>query len=280
MKKEIYPCLWFDGQAKAAAEFYCYVFPNSRILSHGPLVTMWELYGQKFMGLDGGPFFKPNESISFFVTCETNAEVDDIWNELSINAKNTIPPSRYSFTDYYGFLTDQFGVSWQINKGNLSAMNQKIVPCFLFTDHNFGKANDAVHFYSSVFMDSKVDSIRMDHAQRMPGMKIVEYAQFVLNGSVFLAMDGPGKNNVCFNEAFSFVINCDTQEQIDYYWSTFTKDGGKEGNCGWCKDKFGVSWQIVPSILGELMNDPERSQRVTKAFMQMKKFDIEVLLKA
>jgi predicted 3-demethylubiquinone-9 3-methyltransferase (glyoxalase superfamily) len=95
-----------------------------------------------------------------------------------------------------------------------------------------------------------------------------------------MAMDGPGTHNFSFNEAISFVINCDTQEQIDYYWSTFTKDGGKEGNCGWCKDKFGVSWQIVPSILGELMNDPERSQRVTKAFMQMKKFDIERLMKA
>ena len=280
MKKEIYPCLWFDGQAKAAAEFYGNVFPDSKIISHNPMVTMWELYGQKFMGLDGGPLFKANSSISFFVTCETNDEVDDIWNKLSGNAKIMMPLTRYDWSEYYGFLTDQFGISWQVYKGKMSEVNQKIVPCFLFTDQHFGKANEAVHFYSSTFSNSKIEGILLYDEKEIPRKNIVKHSQFVINGNVFMAMDGPGTHNFSFNEAISFVINCDTQEQIDYYWSTFTEDGGKEGNCGWCKDKFGVSWQIVPSILGELMNDPERSQRVTKAFMQMKKFDIERLMKA
>ena len=137
MTHKIYPCLWFDGKAKEAAEFYCSIFKDSKILSENPMVVIYEVNGTKFMGLNGGPIFK-------------------------------------------------------------------------------------------------------------------------------------------FNEAVSFVVNCDTQEEIDYYWEKLT-DGGRESMCGWLVDKFGLSWQIVPSILGELMSDPQRAGRVTKAFMEMKKLDIEVL---
>ena len=140
MNNSVYPCMWFDGQAKAAAEFYCSVFKNSRIINTTPMVVIFELNGSKFMALDGGP----------------------------------------------------------------------------------------------------------------------EYT---------------------FNEAVSFVVNCETQEEIDHYWSKLT-EGGREWRCGWLKDKFGVSWQIVPSILGKLMSDPEKAPRVMYAFMQMKKFNIEKLLQA
>lgn len=140
MTNQLYPCLWFDGQAKAAAEFYCSVFKNSKITTDTPMVVNFELNGQKFMGLNGGPHFK-------------------------------------------------------------------------------------------------------------------------------------------FNEAVSFVVNCENQEEIDYYWNKLT-EGGQESQCGWLKDKFGLSWQIVPSILGKLMTDPEKAPRVMQAFMQMKKFDIEKLMNA
>jgi predicted 3-demethylubiquinone-9 3-methyltransferase (glyoxalase superfamily) len=140
MKKQIYPCLWFDGQAKAAAEFYCAIFTNSKITSENPLVVKWELNEQEFMGLNGGPMYK-------------------------------------------------------------------------------------------------------------------------------------------FSPANSYVIECETQEEIDHYWNKLG-EGGIYNQCGWLDDKFGVSWQIVPSILGKLMADPEKSQRVIHAFMQMKKFDIDTLLNA
>ena len=140
MIKTIYPCLWFDGQSQSAADFYCSVFPDSKIISSNPMVVIFELMGQKFMALNGGPEYK-------------------------------------------------------------------------------------------------------------------------------------------FNEAVSFVVNCETQEEIDYYWEKLTK-GGQEGKCGWLKDKFGMSWQIVPSILGQLMNDPEKAPKVMYAFMQMKKFDIQKLKEA
>ena len=92
-------------------------------------------------------------------------------------------------------------------------------------------------------------------------------------------MDGPGEHAFIFSEAVSFVVDCDTQEQIDYYWNKLTENG-EESQCGWLKDQFGVSWQIVPTILGKLMTDPEKGPRVMQAFMQMKKFDIEKLMQA
>jgi len=142
MARSLYPCLWFDNQAKAAAEFYCSIFPNSRITSESPMVVMWELNGKQFMGLNGGPLY-------------------------------------YNFT-----------------------------------------------------------------------------------------------------ESISFVIPCEDQAEIDHYWNRLTSDGGSESMCGWCKDKFGVSWQVIPAILGELMSHPEKGPRVMKAFLKMKKFDIEKLLNA
>jgi predicted 3-demethylubiquinone-9 3-methyltransferase (glyoxalase superfamily) len=140
MTNPIYPCLWFDGQAKAAAEFYCSIFKNSKITNDTPMVVNFELNGRKFMGLNGGPTFK-------------------------------------------------------------------------------------------------------------------------------------------FNEAVSFVVDCETQEEIDFYWDKLVA-GGSESQCGWLKDKFGVSWQIVPTVLEKLLSDPEKAQRVVQAFMKMKKFEIEKLLNA
>jgi predicted 3-demethylubiquinone-9 3-methyltransferase (glyoxalase superfamily) len=141
MANQIYPCLWFDGQAKAAAAFYCSIFPNSKITDENPMVVRWELDGKQFMGLNGGPQFK-------------------------------------------------------------------------------------------------------------------------------------------FNEAVSFAIECETQEEIDHYWNNLILNGGVESQCGWCKDQYGVSWQVVPKILGKLMADPNKGERVVAAFMQMKKFDIQTLLNA
>ena len=106
------------------------------------------------------------------------------------------------------------------------------------------------------------------------------FAQFKLADHLFNAMSGTGEHKFDFNEAFSFVVNCKEQNEVDYYWNRLTSDGGMESQCGWLKDKFGLSWQVVPSILGKLMSDLERSQRVMNAFLQMKKFDIQKLMDA
>ncbi len=107
----------------------------------------------------------------------------------------------------------------------------------------------------------------------------VKHAQFTLGNSVLMAMDSSRTHGFEFNEGISLVVECDTQGQIDHYWDRLT-EGGSEGRCGWLKDQFGVSWQIVPSVLAQLINDPERSPKVVEAFMKMKKFEIGKLLEA
>jgi predicted 3-demethylubiquinone-9 3-methyltransferase (glyoxalase superfamily) len=154
----------------------------------------------------------------------------------------------------------------------------KITPAMLFTGIHFGKAEEAINYYASIFDNSSIDSITPYPKENEYAGKIM-FATCKLNNYDMIAMDGPGVQDYTFNEAVSLVVECNTQEQIDYYWEKFTQ-GGQESQYGWLKDKFGVSWQIVPTILAELMGDPSKSQRVKQAFMQMKKFDIEKLLEA
>jgi predicted 3-demethylubiquinone-9 3-methyltransferase (glyoxalase superfamily) len=148
----------------------------------------------------------------------------------------------------------------------------------LFTGDQFGRAEEAITFYSSVFENSATDLL-MHYEGNDPNEGKVLYSEFSLNHYSIIAMDGPGVHEYTFNEAVSFVVSCQTQEEIDYYWSKLS-EGGSEWQCGWLKDKFGVSWQIVPAVLFTLMSDPSKSERVIKAFMQMKKFDIQKLVNA
>lgn len=139
---------------------------------------------------------------------------------------------------------------------------QKITP-FLWFDKN---GAEAAQFYTTVFKNSRIiTSNQWVTSFELEGLQIC-----TLNG-------GPQYK---LTEAFSLSISCDTQEEIDYYWNTLTADGGEESMCGWLKDKYGVSWQVVPSILGQLMSDPERGQRVMNAFLKMRKFNIQALLDA
>lgn len=156
-------------------------------------------------------------------------------------------------------------------------MKDKIVPC-LWYDH---QAEDAARYYVSIFKNSKINKISYYgkegfdvHGQSEGTVLTVD---FEINGNPFVALNGGPIFK--FNEAVSFQVFCDTQQEIDEYWEKLTKEG-EESQCGWLKDKYGLSWQIVPAVLPELMSDPARSERVMKAFMQMKKFDIETLLAA
>lgn len=279
MKNPILPCLWFDGNAKAAAEFYCSVFTNSKITVDTSLVVNFELFGNKFMGLNGGPQFKFNPSVSFFVICEAESEIDSTWSKLLINGKVMMPLNKYPWSDKYGWIQDKYRISWQLMMGHADAMGGKIIPAFMFTGSQAGNAEHAMNFYASIFSDSKIKDINRYVEGEHDVAGTVKHGRFNLSDQSFVAMDSSAPHGFQFNEAISFVVDCETQPEIDYYWSKLT-EGGQESQCGWLKDKFGVSWQIVPTILGKLMSDPTKSQRVMTAFMQMKKFDIEKLMSA
>jgi predicted 3-demethylubiquinone-9 3-methyltransferase (glyoxalase superfamily) len=157
---------------------------------------------------------------------------------------------------------------------------QKITP-FLWFDH---QAEEAAKFYTSVFENSKVGKIiRYDEAAaKAAGGPVgsVLTIEFEIGGQKFTALNGGPEFK--FNEAISFVVNCDTQKEVDYFWEKLSADGGQESQCGWLKDKFGVSWQIVPTVLIEMLQDKdsEKSERVMKAMLQMQKIDIKTLKEA
>ncbi len=243
------------------------------------MVVSFELSEKKFMSLNGGPLFTFNPSISFFVICETESEVDSVWNKLLKDALVMMPMDKYPWSEKYGWLQDKFGISWQVMKGDAEAMGGKIIPAFMFTGVQAGKAEQAMIYYSTIFSDSKIKDINRYIAGEHDVEGTVKHGRFNLSNQNFIAMDSSAPHGFQFNEAISFVVDCETQQEIDYYWCKLT-EGGQESQCGWLKDKFGVSWQIVPTILGKLMNDPAKSQRVIAAFMQMKKFDIEQLMNA
>lgn len=280
MNNNLYPCLWFDNNAQEAAAFYCSIFSQSKITADSSIVVTFESHGQKFMCLNGGPQFKPNSSISFFVVCETQEETDTYWKKLAEGGRVLMPLATYDWSEQYGWVQDKFGINWQVSLGKLSDVGQKFTPSLMFTNTQHGKAEEAVHFYTRVFQNSSIVGIVKYGAQETEPDGTVNHAQFKLGKHVFMAMDSSLSHDAIFNEAISFVVECETQEEIDYYWNTFTADGGEESMCGWLKDKYGVSWQIVPTILGKLMSDPERGGRVVQAFLKMRKFDIETLLKA
>lgn len=279
MKNPIYPCLWFNRNAKEAAEFYCQVFKNSEITAENPLVVMLKCGEQLFMCLNGGPEFSFNPSVSFYVQIESEAEIDIVWNKLLEGGSALMAMDKYPWSAKYGWLQDRFGVSWQLSLGSLEKIKQKFTPSLMFTGKQSGNTEKAISFYTSLFPKSSViDIFRYEKGE--PDIEgHIKHAQFNLNGNIFMAMDSSYPHAFGFNEAISFVVNCDNQEEIDYYWNKLT-EGGEESQCGWLKDQYGVSWQIVPTILEELMSDPARSGRVINAFLKMKKFEIDKLLSA
>ena len=279
MERSIYPCIWFDGNANEAATFYCSVFTNSKITTDTPMVVNFNLDGQKFMGLNGGPQFKPNPSVSFFVVCESQAEIDGAWGKLSEGGEILMPLDKYEWSEKYGWLQDRFGISWQLSYGKLQDVGQKFTPTLMFTQKQAGKAEEAIQFYTSVFKDSSIKGILRYTAGDHDVEGSVKHAQFRLGKDVFMAMDSSLAHKFTFNEGISFVVECENQEEIDYFWNRFTANG-QESMCGWVKDQYGVSWQIIPAILGNLMADPQKSQNVMDAILKMKKLNINELVQA
>ncbi|MGH2552341.1 MAG: VOC family protein [Chitinophagaceae bacterium] len=278
MSKPIFPCIWFDGNAKEAAVFYSSHIRNSAITFESPMVVLFELNGKKFMGLNGGPKFTINPSISLFILCESINETNELWNKLMEGGKAMMPLDKYPWSERYGWVKDKFGLTWQVSVVYKEGDQQQITPSLLFTDKQFGRAEEAINFYTSVFKDSGVDPL-IHYPEGDANAGKVMYSEFRINQYPLIAMDGPGEHAYTFNEAISLVVNCDSQQEIDYYWEKLTAGGGQESMCGWLKDKFGVSWQIVPSTIGELMSDPERAARVMPEILKMKKLDMEKLMR-
>ncbi len=290
--KPITPHLWFDKEAREAAELYTSTLENSQITNVTTLrdtpsgdtdSVSFTLSGQDFMAISAGPLFQFNPSISFHVKCRTKDEADAAWEKLSRSGAVLMEYGEYPWSERYGWAQDRYGLSWQVIFAGEAEFAQKITPVLLFVGDVCGKAEEAVKFYTEVFStreaSSKIDDIqRYGKGEEPDRVGTVKYATFTLEGMEFGALDSAHDHDFEFNEAISLMVHCETQEEIDYFWDRLSAVPEAE-QCGWLKDKYGVSWQIVPTAMDEMMRDGDEKSiaRVTEAFLKMKKFDLAEL---
>lgn len=294
ISQKIVPFLWFDTEAEEAVSFYTSCFKNSKTENitrydaasakasgqpeNSVMTISFQLNGQQFIALNGGPVFKFTPAISLFVNCETENEVDELWKIFSQGGTTLMELKSYPFSKKYGWIQDKYGLSWQLN---FTGSPQKITPCLLFTGSRLGKAEEAINYYVSLFKNSEVKTLSRYTAGGHGQEGTVEFALFSLGNEEFIAMESNLEHKFSFTPAISFFVYCDTQEEIDFFWDRLTT-GGKEIECGWLEDKYGISWQIVPTVLFKLLYnaDPEKAKRSMQAMMKMKKFDIKTLEEA
>lgn len=294
--KPITPHLWFDKQAKEAAAFYCSVFPDSKIDSIVQLrdtpsgdcdVVSFTLQGQPFMAISAGALFKFNPSVSFFVNFDPSrdpdarAHLDALWAALVDGGQALMPLDAYPFSQHYGWVQDRYGVSWQlILTEPAGEPRPAIVPSLMFTGEAYGKAEEASAFYRSVFDGSKSGQLAK-YPAGMPQDRegTVMFSDFRLGEkNWFAAMDSGHPHGFGFNEAISFIVTCRDQAEIDRYWAQLSSVPEAE-QCGWCKDRYGLSWQITPQLMDEIMSSGDQAtiDRVTQAFLPMHKLDVAAI---
>ena len=290
--QKIIPHLWFDTEAKEAATFYCAAFPDSRILSSIVLrdtpsgdcdLVTFNLSGHDFMAISAGPDFKINPSISFILNFDPSQDkqaeehLKALWGKLIDGGTALMPLQEYPFSKQYGWVQDRYGVSWQLMLTDPKGEPRPfITPSLMFAGDNTNKAEEAVQFYLSVFKNAKQGTVARYQEDTGPAKKgSLMFTDFMLENQWFAAMDSGAPQPFTFNEAISLLINCDTQEEVDYYWEKLSAVPESE-QCGWLKDKYGVSWQVSPTVLNRMMSEgtPEQIARVTQAFLKMKKFNI------
>lgn len=291
-KQIIIPHLWYDKEAKEAAEFYVSTFgENSKIQAVTTLdgtpsgsveMVTFNIWGFTLMAISAGPYFTFNPSVSFHVKCKTKEEVDTIWKKLSAGGQVLMELGSYPFNERYGWVEDKYGLSWQILFAGEAYPEPRITPVLMFVGGVCGRAEEAIKFYTRVFRHTKTDfMVHYGKGEEPDKEGTVKYADFTLEGMKLGAMDSAQPHDFAFNEAISFIVHCDTQEEIDYYWEKLSAVPEAE-QCGWLKDKFGFSWQVVPSMMDEMLGSGDKNKiaRVTEAFLKMKKFDIARLQQA
>jgi predicted 3-demethylubiquinone-9 3-methyltransferase (glyoxalase superfamily) len=295
INQKIVPHLWFDKEAREAAEFYCSVFPGSGITNVTTLhdtpsgdteIVSFGIMGYMFQAISAGPLFKCNPSVSFMINFDPSQvkdarkQIDQVWEKLSDGGSVLMPLDEYPFSERYGWIQDKYGLSWQLIFTRPEGEERPLVlPSLLFVGDVYGKSEEASDFYISIFRNSARGAIARYPAGMEPDEEgMVMFTDFKLEGQWFAAMDSAREHDFEFNEAVSFMVLCEDQEEIDYFWDKLSAVPEAE-QCGWLKDRYGLSWQIVPAAMDKMMRDEDRARRarVTLAFLQMKKFDLAEL---
>lgn len=294
---KISACIWMnEAGTQEAPAFYTGIFPNSEITattrytevgqnihghSPGEVMTIeYEIDGFSFCALNGGDDFKPNPSISFFVRCNDAAEVDRLWAALQPGGTALMPLDSYPFNERYGWIRDRFGVSYQLIVSPYSD-GQRISPCLLFTGDVCGKAEEAMNLYTGIFPDSRIGDVARYESGQEPDVEgTVMHGEFQIAGQPFVAMDSAQDHRFSFTEGVSLIVDTEDQHQIDRYWNALSAVPDSE-ICGWLKDRFGVSWQIVPnSQMNQVLTgtDEHAKQHLFERLFEMSKITMSDLL--
>lgn len=274
MNKNIYPSVWCNNNAREVADFYISVFPETKIVEENPIVVMITIAGNKIMLLNGGDVFQPTPAFSLMYLSTSSQEVEAIYNKLADGGKPLMPLDSYPFSEKYGWTDDKYGVSWQLYTGKEEDIRQKIVPTLMFIGDNNGKAKEAANLYTSIFPNSSIAGMLQYTGDEGEVKGNIMHGEFIINDYLIGIMDSSLHHQFTFTEGMSLVVNCKDQNEIDLYWNALTANGGAESMCGWLKDTYGLSWQIVPEKISELL---QKSPAVQEALLQMKKINIAAL---
>ncbi len=297
MAQKIIPNLWFDGIAKEAAEFYVAAFGNGNIvdttyypksaeegladfqlnLAGKELTVDFEIDGYRFTNINAGSEFTFNQSISFMVNFDPSRDeqaeqhLNELWSKLIDGGTALMDLGEYPYSKRYGWVKDKYGLTWQLMLTDPAGEPRPfIIPSLLFSQEQANKASEAIDYYISVFNDAQRGTEARYPEDTGPAKAgSLMFADFKLENQWFTAMDSGVEQTSSFNEAVSLAVFCEDQAEIDYLWEKLSTDPKFE-QCGWCKDKFGVSWQIVPKNIEELMKKPDAFAKM----MEMKKLVI------
>lgn len=272
MSLNLFPCIWHNHTAHEASDYYLKIFPNASETIQGGLITKLEIGDQSLLLLNGGNDFTPNSTISLFYYAPSAEEAKKIFDQLKEGGKVMMDFGPYDFAKLYAFVEDKYHTSWQIYWGDYRGNN---ATCLMFTDEIEGKANNAIQYYLSVFKNSRLLSKELYPESTGKRAGYVMFSEIQIDNFHLNLMDSGVDQSIRFTEGNSIVVECNDQEEIDHYWYHLSKDG-EEQMCGWCKDQFGISWQIIPKQLFNYLQTPA----AVEAFMSMKKINIEQLLNA
>lgn len=292
--QKIVPNIWFNANAKEAVDFYTSIFNEGNIITTmyypednlpdfqkdmaGKEVAIdFELDGYRFSAINAGPEFAVNPSISFMLNFDPsrteNAReyMDTLWNKLNDGGKILMPLDEYPYSKHYGWVQDKYGVTWQLILTDPAGDPRPfVIPSLMFSGEHQNQAEAAMKFYLDTFKNSRAGQVaRYPQPTGPAAQDSVMFADFMLENQWFATMDSGVEQDFTFNEGVSLLVNCKDQAEIDYYWEKLSTVPEAE-QCGWCKDQFGVSWQIAPENMGELMEQPDAYTKM----MQMKKLVI------
>jgi len=264
--QRIVPTIWFNRNADEAAEFYADVFPDTLVDARVPHPESGEtltvdvlIDGYRVTLLNGGPEFGPTPAISFFVNFDpprmedARGELDRLWARLTDGGIVLMPLDRYDFSEHYGWVADRFGVNWQLMLTDPAGEPRPyIIPNLMYG----GQARQAVDDYVALFPGAQVGT-RVTY----PDSGEVMFSEFQLYGEWFTAMDSAVEQTFTFTPGLSIMVNAHGQEEIDRLWNGLSAVVALE-QCGWLQDRYGVSWQIVPDNMAELMERPGAYQKL------------------